>query len=95
MKRQGMSLRAALALVILARPKAVPNPGFLLQLQELEQELFGCVTWDLGELPRVEKARLALFRDTGEKGMGVPPPPGGSVLCRDRLPSPEHSADVK
>jgi atypical dual specificity phosphatase len=63
MKKRNMNLKAALGQVLRARPQAVPNAGFLEQLKEMEQELFGVVTVDVEELPRREKDRLALLED--------------------------------
>ena len=58
-----MSLKAALGLVVRARPQVSPNPGFLQQLKKLEEELYGTVTLDVDELPKQQKDRIALFEE--------------------------------
>lgn len=58
-----MTLKAALGQVLKARSQVSPNPGFLRQLKELEEELYGKVTLDVDELPKREKDRLALFEE--------------------------------
>jgi len=63
MKRRNMSLKAALKQIVLVRPQVSPNPGFLLQLKELEMELYGKLTLDVDEFPKREKDRLALFSE--------------------------------
>ncbi|KAJ3535882.1 hypothetical protein NMY22_g6284 [Coprinellus aureogranulatus] len=63
MKRNGLTLEEALGQVIRARPQALPNPGFLQQLKEMEVELQGESTLEFDELPRREADRLALFDD--------------------------------
>ncbi|KAI0344293.1 phosphatases II [Trametopsis cervina] len=63
MRSHGMSLKAALGLVLRTRPQVSPNPGFLRQLKELENELYGRVTLEVDELPKREKDRLALFEE--------------------------------
>ncbi|KIM93286.1 hypothetical protein OIDMADRAFT_149772 [Oidiodendron maius Zn] len=63
MIKQKMSLKEALGRLILARPTVSPNTGFLRQLQELERELYGCVTLDIVELPRRREDRELLFKD--------------------------------
>lgn len=67
MRSHGMSLKAALGLVVRARPQVSPNSGFLQQLKRLEEELYGVVTLEVDELPKQQKDRLALF----EKGISV------------------------
>lgn len=61
MKSRGMSLKAALGLVLEARPQVSPNSGFLQHLKGLEEELFGAVTLDVDQMPKREKDRLAMF----------------------------------
>ncbi|KAI0724975.1 protein-tyrosine phosphatase-like protein [Fomitopsis betulina] len=63
MKSRGMSLKEALGQVARARPQVSPNPGFLRQLKELDQDLHGTLSLDVDELPKREKDRLALFVD--------------------------------
>ena len=62
MKCRGMSLKDALGLVVCARPQSLPNPGFLRQLKELEQELHGTISLDVDELPKRGNERLAMFK---------------------------------
>lgn len=66
MKRKGMTLRAALGQIVRARPCVSPNAGFMRQLREMEREVYGrggggSLEDVVGELPRREKDRLALF----------------------------------
>lgn len=63
MRSHGMSLKAALGLVVRARPQVSPNTGFLQQLKKLEEELYGVVTLEVDELPKQQKDRLALFEE--------------------------------
>ncbi|KZT64545.1 phosphatases II [Daedalea quercina L-15889] len=63
MKSRHMPLKAALGQVVRARPQVSPNPGFLQQLKQLEEELFGSVSLEVDELPKREQDRLALFAD--------------------------------
>ncbi|EPS94959.1 phosphatases II [Fomitopsis schrenkii] len=67
MKSRGMSLKEALGHVARARPQVSPNPGFLRQLKELDQDLHGTVSLDVDELPKREKDRLALFVDDSQR----------------------------
>lgn len=66
MKEHGMTLKAALGLIICARTQASPNPGFLSQLKQLEITLLGSSTVDINELPRRETDRLALFNEDSD-----------------------------
>ena len=66
MKSRGMSLKTALGQVVRARPQVSPNPGFLRQLKELDEELYGTASLDIEELPKREKDRLALFSNDSE-----------------------------
>ena len=62
MKCRDMSLKNALGLVVRARPQSLPNPGFLRQLKELDQELHGTISLDVDELPKRGNERLAMFK---------------------------------
>ena len=62
MKCRDMSLKNALGLVVRARPQSLPNPGFLRQLKELDQELHGTISLDIDELPKRGNERLAIFK---------------------------------
>ncbi|KAK6542217.1 hypothetical protein TWF694_007975 [Orbilia ellipsospora] len=64
MKHCGMSLYDALARIISVRPAVCPNPGFLRQLRELEQDIFSSQTVHVDELPRTKKDRLRFFGGT-------------------------------
>ncbi|KAJ7489586.1 protein-tyrosine phosphatase-like protein [Mycena latifolia] len=57
----GMSLRAALGIIISSRPAVCPNPGFLAQLKSLEMSVRGECTLDLDVLPAKKIDRVALF----------------------------------
>ncbi|KAF7794356.1 hypothetical protein EIP86_005490 [Pleurotus ostreatoroseus] len=72
MRSHRMSLKAAMGLVVKARPQVSPNPGFIKQLQVLEEEIFGLVTLDIDQLPKREKDRLALFEDDASSSVDVP-----------------------
>jgi len=71
MRSHNMPLKAALGLVLKARPQVSPNPGFLQQLKRLEEELYGHISLDVDELPRREKDRLALFEDEPDPSLKV------------------------
>jgi atypical dual specificity phosphatase len=74
MQEQGMSLRAALALIIQKREQAYPNPGFLGQLKEMEMELFGleAATVSVEKLPLSRAEKLKLFQEDRIESSGVP-----------------------
>ena len=63
MQREGMKLHQALGTVIRLRPTAHPNPGFILQLKEMEIEIFGTGTLPVDQLPLSKSQKLALFSD--------------------------------
>ncbi|KAK2467377.1 hypothetical protein APHAL10511_000612 [Amanita phalloides] len=63
MKRRGMTLKAALGQIVRVRPQISPNPGFVLQLKELEMELHGSTSLEVDEFPKREKDKLALFEE--------------------------------
>jgi atypical dual specificity phosphatase len=62
MKRQGLSLKDSLGRVVSARPTVSPNSGFLKQLKELEEVLFGRVTLSVDDMPKRREEREALFK---------------------------------
>ncbi|TFK66376.1 phosphatases II [Pluteus cervinus] len=63
-KRQGLTLKQALGLMIRARPIVCPNSGFLEQLKEMEIEARGeCSMQDVDELPKKKEDRLKLVAD--------------------------------
>lgn len=82
MKSRTMPLKAALGLVLKARPQVSPNPGFLQQLKRLEEELFGTVTLDVDELPKTEKDKLALFENDISAPGDEKPQVVGKLLSR-------------
>ncbi|TFK38299.1 protein-tyrosine phosphatase-like protein, partial [Crucibulum laeve] len=62
MTRHQMTLRDALGLIVGARPSTCPNPGFLAQLKDMEEEIFGKQTMkSIEQLPSVRAERVALF----------------------------------
>ncbi|KAF7301020.1 Dual specificity protein phosphatase 19 [Mycena indigotica] len=63
MQHREMSLRQALATLILARPAICPNTGFLTQLKEMEVGLRGVSTIELESLPLKREDRIAVLRD--------------------------------
>lgn len=63
MTRQGLSLKAALAAIVSARPTVCPNTGFISQLRSLDQELHGHDSLGVDELPRRTDDRLALLAE--------------------------------
>ncbi|KLO13176.1 phosphatases II, partial [Schizopora paradoxa] len=58
MRRREMSLRDALRQILQARPQIQPNPGFILQLKEMEMGLRGEVSLDIVEFSKLQKDRL-------------------------------------
>ena len=72
MKSHGMSLKEVLGQVARARLQVSPNPGFLRQLKELDQDLYGTLSLDVDELLKREKDHLALFVDDPQ------------VICTDK-----------
>ncbi|KAJ6608643.1 protein-tyrosine phosphatase-like protein [Mycena sp. CBHHK59/15] len=57
-----MSLKAALGVIINARPAVCPNTGFLAQLKELEMTLRGECSLDVDILPAKKTDRVAMFK---------------------------------
>ncbi|KAK7064650.1 protein-tyrosine phosphatase-like protein [Favolaschia claudopus] len=66
MRRKAMSLKVALGRIVRARPQV--SPQFLGQLQDMERELFGCISLEVDELPKREKDRLALCSAEDDDG---------------------------
>lgn len=58
-----MTLKQALGHVIRERPAICPNPGFVVQLKEMELEMTGAAlpSLDVDELPLAKSARMELF----------------------------------
>lgn len=65
MKRHGLSLKAALGRVVLARSSVSPNAGFLAQLKDMELVLLGSSSLSVDTLPRKKGEREKLFLETG------------------------------
>lgn len=70
MSRQGLSLKAALAAIVSARPTVCPNTGFIGQLRSLDQGLHGHDSLGVDELPRRTEDRLALLAKVEEETGG-------------------------
>ncbi|KAG5651238.1 hypothetical protein H0H81_009358 [Sphagnurus paluster] len=61
MRRCGMTLKEALGVIVRARPAACPNPGFMKQLREMDLDLRGESSIEIGALPARKEDRLALL----------------------------------
>ncbi|KAI0079422.1 DSPc-domain-containing protein [Panus rudis PR-1116 ss-1] len=61
--RKKIPLKEAMGRIVRSRPSVSPNPGFLAQLNELEQECLGSMSLGLEMLPRKKEDRLALFKE--------------------------------
>ncbi|KII86714.1 hypothetical protein PLICRDRAFT_265916 [Plicaturopsis crispa FD-325 SS-3] len=60
--KQGMPLKAALGLLVAARPAICPNPGFIAQLKALELKTHGCCSLDVDALPPRKIDRATMFK---------------------------------
>lgn len=61
--RHKLPLKQALGRLVLERPTVCPNAGFLRQLQDLEMDVFGRPSLNIGELPKKQLDRELLFRE--------------------------------